>query len=935
MDNNGLNFGLNLGYVMELYERYRQDPETVDIQTRKFFKTWTPPTTDAVSRQLHIFEDGSLEKFFHVSMLVEAIRSYGYLGAKLDPLRSEPPGDPRLDWSFHNLSKEDLVNLPASFTSITFEDNPPNAYEAIKRLEHIYFDAIGYDFGHISSPEERMWLQRATEDGVFRSPERYVDLLAILKRLTQIEVFEHFLHRIFPGKTRFSIEGLDLLIPMLDEIVREAAEADLCMVFLGMAHRGRINVLAHVLNKPYAQILAEFKDPGMNLTTSNELGWTGDVKYHKGAHRALNDDETLRVVIAMPPNPSHLEHIDPVLMGMARAAGSLTKQPGTPEFSPQASLPVLIHGDASFPAQGIVAETLNLSQISGYTIGGTIHIIANNQIGFTTTPREGRSTYYASDLAKGFDIPIMHVNADDPEACLEAARTAFAYRHKFAKDFVINLIGYRRYGHNEGDEPGFTQPLLYRKIQDHPSARKSLADRLIDEGVCTQEDVDRMVRDHMNHLQEELESLEPKEEILEPQLEPPPQGAARRVKTGVNIDKLRKINQTLLELPESFKLHRKIEKFFERRKDLFDDANRPVIDWATAEQLSLATILADGISIRFTGEDTARGTFSHRHTVFHDVQTGKTWTPLQSFPQAKASFEIINSPLSENAALAYEVGYNIQSSDSLVIWEAQYGDFINAAQVIVDEFIVSARAKWELTPSLVLLLPHGYEGQGPDHSTGRVERILQLAAQTNIRIANCTTAAQYFHLLRRQAALLKTDPLPLVIMSPKSLLRHPQTFSTPRELDQGSWRPVLDDERAREKPDEIHRLILCSGKIYIDLVSSDSYEVQKDVAIVRLEQLYRFPKPDLEEILEGYPKLKEVVWVQEEPMNMGAWTFVQPLLTEIIGERWPLRYVGRISNASPAEGSSAWHNVNQTAIIKQAYELHKDIYQDASLIVRD
>jgi 2-oxoglutarate dehydrogenase E1 component len=599
-------------------------------------------------------------------------------------------------------------------------------------------------------------------------------------------------------------------------------------------------------------------------------------------------------------------------------------RPGQPEFFPLASLPVLIHGDASFPAQGVVAETLNLSRLEGYAVAGAIHIIANNQLGYTTDPEEGRSTLYASDLAKGFEIPVIHVNADDPEACLEAARIAFTYRHKFQKDFVIDLIGYRRYGHNEGDEPTFTQPLMYDRIREHPGVRKRWGQVLVDRGLMEADTIETRFQAHMNELQAVLESVEVERVKLEPELQAPPAGEALRVKTGVSLEKLRKLNNELLRLPEGFRPNRKIERAMSRRGQVLAKPDENSIDWATAEELALASILADGTPIRLTGEDVARGTFSQRHAVFHDVENGQTFTPLQTLPLARASFEVVNTPLSESAAIGFELGYNIQAPDRLVLWEAQYGDFINVAQAIIDEFLVSGRAKWEQTPSLVLLLPHGYEGQGPDHSSARLERFLQLAAQTNLRIANCTTAAQYFHLLRRQAALLKSDPLPLIVMTPKSLLRHPLVASAPRELVEGRWRPVIEDQQARSEPNRVRRIVLCSGKIYVDLVSSPIYGQNGKVAIVRLEQLYPFPAVEIDEIIRNYPELQEAAWVQEEPKNMGAWSFLQPRLQEILPEHVPLHYIGRIQNSSPAEGSSAWHTVNQQAIVQNALDLESN-----------
>ena len=647
----------------------------------------------------------------------------------------------------------------------------------------------------------------------------------------------------------------------------------------------------------------------------------------------MREGEAASLVVTLAPNPSHLEAVDPVVEGMARAAGTQVAGPGPPRFDPTRTLPILIHGDASFPGQGVVAETLNLFRLPGYHTGGTIHIIANNQIGFTTTPEDGRSTIYASDLARGFRVPIVRVNADHPEASIEAARLALAYRVRFHKDFVIDLVGYRRYGHNEGDEPSFTQPVMYRKIASHPTVRQLWVKTLVERGVIEEGFAESLVRKHTDHLQSVYESLEPERQLVEPVPEPPPRGAARHARTAVSVDRLRQLNESLLALPEGFALNRKLERARDRRRHALDNLDERAIDWARAEELALASILEDGIAVRLTGQDVERGTFSQRHAVFYDVNTNQPFIPLQALPQAKAAFEVRNSPLSENAALAFEYGYNVQEPHRCVIWEAQYGDFINAAQVVVDEFILSARAKWGLAPSLVLLLPHGLEGQGPDHASARPERFFEEAAAINLRMANCTTAAQYFHLLRLQATLLETDPLPLVVLTPKSLLRHPLVASSPRELAEGGFERVIDDDRARQLPAEVRRLILASGKVYVDLVASERRGTGRAVALCRVEQLYPFPEQDLRPVLERYPNLEEVVWLQEEPRNMGAWGYMRLRLAQLIDGRWPLHYIGRPRSSSPAEGSSAWHALNQETIIKQAYDLTES-RADESLLLR-
>jgi len=912
--------GPNAAYVLELYERFQQDPQSVDAATRDLFAHWTPSLN---GHRPPTQSSASVDKVVGVAKLARAIRGYGHLAAHLDPLGSAPHGDPLLNLQNYNLTEADLRQLPASIIGSPIADRTANAFEAIQALRAVYSSTTGYDFDHIHVPEERDWLREAVEGGRFRATQKPIDPKRLLKRLTQVETFEHFLQRSFPGKTRFSVEGLDILIPVLDEVINQAAQIGIRSMLVGMAHRGRLNVMAHILNKPYAQILAEFKDPvRIRGKADDELGWTGDVKYHLGASHAAQSDSTqaVELTITLPPNPSHLEAINPIVEGMARAAATTVTQPGEVQDRPESILPILIHGDASFPGQGVVAETLTFYRVPGYRTGGTLHIIANNQLGYTTDPAQSRSTLYASDLAKGFEVPVVHVNADDPEACIEVARMASAYRARFRKDFLIDLIGYRRYGHNEGDEPSFTQPSMYQQIDQHPSVRKLWANVLVERGLSESDWPDTLVTKHMENLQSILENLKPEESLVEPQPELPPSGAARRVKTAVSAERLRKLNEAILHLPEGFTLHPKLEKSIQRRHQSLDDPAQATIDWALAEQLAFASILEDGVAIRLTGEDAERGTFSHRHAILHDYVNGKTVIPLQVLPQARSAFEVRNSPLSEYGAVGFEYGYNIQAPERLVIWEAQYGDFINGAQIILEEFLVSARAKWGQTPSLVLLLPHAYEGQGPDHSSGRLERFLNLAADFNLRIANCTTAAQYFHLLRRQSILLKTDPLPLIVMTPKSLLRHPKVASSLQDLAEGSWQPVIDDSHARQQPKEVRRLILCSGKVYLDLVTSPLRESNPSVAVVRVEQLYPFRPAEFEPVLDAYPNLTEVVWLQEEPENMGAWEFLRPHLTDVINNRWPLRYLGRPRSASPAEGSAARHAAQQKLLIEQAYK---------------
>ncbi|HEU5016133.1 MAG TPA: 2-oxoglutarate dehydrogenase E1 component, partial [Roseiflexaceae bacterium] len=898
MNNLTLFYGPNAGYVLELYERYQHDPESVDPATRAVFEHWTPtengtaPATHARSAPAaangaSVRADVDNVSYDHgrspldvmhtvgAARLIRYIREKGHLDAHIDPLGSAPPGDPGLRPEAHDVTDEHLRALPAEIVRGPLVAGSANALEGVKRLRETYSGAIGYETDHIQDYEERSWIREAIESQRYFYGMDTSRLRDVLERLTAVEVFERFLHQTFMGQKRFSLEGCDMLVPMLDSIIRNAASVGSHEVVIGMAHRGRLNVLAHVLGKPYSAILAEFqaanRKEGASAADKGSIGWAGDVKYHLGARQAYKDSGIDAMPLTLASNPSHLEFVDPVVEGRARAAQERRDQPGAPVQNEHASLAVLIHGDAAFPGQGIVAETLNLSQLKGYDTGGTIHIITNNQIGFTTDPVDDRSTLYASDLAKGFEIPIVHVNADDPVACIAMARMAHAYREQFGKDFLIDLVGYRRWGHNEGDEPSFTQPLMYQKISEHPTVRAIWAKRLEQEGVIKPGEADDMV----NALMEQLRTTwqEVKEQPHTGEKQRPTQTAAPvPAETAVPAQELVALNEALLQRPEGFTPHTRLDRLLQRRREAIEQPGG--IDWAHAETLAFAAILVDGTPIRLTGQDAERGTFSQRHLVLSDVETGQKFTPLQVLPQAKASFAVYNSPLSENAVLGFEYGYSAHAPNALVLWEAQFGDFANGAQVIIDQFIVSGRAKWGSTPALVMLLPHGYEGQGPEHSSARIERFLQLAAEGNIRVANCTTSAQYFHLLRRQAALLEREPRPLVVFTPKSLLRHPRAGSSLQDLAEGGFQPVILDPVPRENVAHVSRLVMCSGKVYVDLISAYEEQPHDAIAIARLEQLARFPAEQVQEIMGTFPSLQEVVWLQEEPRNMGAWRYV-------------------------------------------------------------
>ncbi len=922
-------YGPNAGYVLELYDRFLDDPSSVDEETRRTFQTLGHELAEAKAQSASIpsrflqprgGSAGERKVVLAVTSLAQDIRQFGHLAAQLDPLGLLPETTAILEKGFHGLTDEILSTIPADTIGGPIAARSANAREAVDDLMKVYTSTIGFDFEHVHEVDERTWLRDVIESREFSRTRMPIDEKRLLENLTEVEVFEQFLQRAFPGKFRFSIEGVDMLVPMLGELLTLATHSGISSIIIGMAHRGRLNVLAHVLQLPYAAIFAEFKDPARHRNSRVDLDWTGDVKYHRGAFTIQQNSSPRDVEIFLAPNPSHLEAIDPVVEGMARASGTDRQQIGKPKFDPSVALPILIHGDASFPGQGIVAETLNFSRLDGYSTGGSIHIITNNQLGYTASPGETRSTRYASDLAKGFEIPIVHVNADDPEACIETIRIASAYRERFHKDFLIDLVGYRRHGHNESDEPTFTQPLMYETIKNMPTVRQKWAGTLEKRNVVPSGEADRLVKSEFEKLQSVLSSLEPDKALIETRPVAPPSGLANRIKTQVTLDRLKRLNEELVTFPDNFSIHPKLARSVEKRRHLFEDPDSLTVDWASAEALAMSSILEEGIPIRLTGQDSDRGTFSHRHMTYHDIKNGDTFTPLQSFQAAKAGFEIHNTPVTENAAVGFEYGYNVQEPERLVIWEAQYGDFINNAQMMVDEFITAARAKWGQTPSVVLLLPHAYEGQGPDHSSGRLERFLELAAETNARVANCTTAAQYFHLLRRQALLLKTDPLPLVVMTPKGLLRHPRTASSPRELFEGRWRPVIDDPDSRSLIDKAERLIFCSGKVYVDLIDSKFRQSNDTAAIIRLEQLYPFPGEELKDVAKNYKKIREVIWVQEEPQNMGAWSYVRPRLQDLFDARFPIGYVGRTPNASPAEGSTALHIAHQAEIVGRAFQ---------------
>lgn len=927
--------GPNLGYIMEMYEKYLEDPESIDSDLKELFNQWGAPVVEEGWEQsaprtgtFRPAPQGQVDyhKIVAAVKLADNIRFYGHLAADINPLNDRNKDSRRIELEEFQLTEEDLKNIPVEFICPNAPTHVQNGLDAINHLKKVYTDKLAFEFAQVHEMEERNWLRQKVESGSFYPSLNKEEKIQLLKRLTEVEGFEKFLHRTFVGQKRFSIEGLDVMVPLIDELIRKAVSKGAESINIGMAHRGRLNVLAHILGKPYEMIFAEFQhSPSKKLIPSEgsigiTYGWTGDVKYHLGADRRVKESNQGQTRITLANNPSHLEVVDPVVAGYTRAAQEDRTQPGYPKQDVKKSLTIMIHGDAAFPGEGIVAETLNLSRLPGYQTGGSIHVIANNMIGFTTESYDSRSTRYASDIAKGFEMPIVHVNADDPEACLAAAILAFEYRNTFHKDFVIDLVGYRRFGHNEMDEPMATNPTLYKIIQNHPTVRAIYADQLVNEGLIQKDLASKFEKEVADKLKAAYEKVPKKDENPDIVMNPPIQVENLLPNPQEEIDEniLREINQQLLEWPKDFHVFNKLEKILKRREGVFEGKGK--IDWAHAETLAFATILRDGTPIRLTGQDSERGTFAQRHLVLHDMETGEKYIPLHHIKGAKASFVVHNSPLTEAAVVGFEYGYNVFAPETLVLWEAQFGDFANMAQVMFDQFISSGRAKWGQKSGLVMLLPHGYEGQGPEHSSGRVERFLQLAAENNWTVANLTSTAQYFHILRRQAAVLRKEEVrPLVIMTPKSLLRHPLAASTVEELAHGHFSPILEQSGLGEQPNKVERIVLCSGKIAIDLAEQLDKEENLDwLHILRVEELYPFPREEIKEVLSRYQNVKELVWVQEEPQNMGGWSYVDPRLRDIAPEGVEVRYIGRRRRSSPSVGDPVVHRKEQDHIIKQA-----------------
>ena len=925
--------GPNLGYVIGQYDLFQTNPEEVDPDLRSFFEISGPPTFDATRGAVltnvttqSTSEVLPMDKIMSAVKLAENIRAYGHLAADIYPLKDTPLDTKLIQIETYGLTEGDLRKIPADYICPESTGTAKDGYEAIEYLKKLYTTTLAFEFQHVSEVEERQWLRNMVESRKIFTTLTKEKRTTLLKRLMEVDGFEKFLHRTFVGQKRFSIEGVDTLVPILDKIISESVQVGTTNVNIAMAHRGRLNVLAHVLDKPYEMIFSEFQhSPNKDLVPSEgsigvTFGWTGDVKYHLGLNRQITRENTKKVRITLANNPSHLEVVGPVVEGYSRAAQEDRSQKGFPKQDISKSLAILIHGDAAFPGEGIVPETFNLSRLKGYQVGGAIHIIANNKIGFTTESEDSRSTRYSSDLAKGFEVPIVHVNADDPEACLAAVFLAIQYRQKYQKDFLIDLIGYRRFGHNEMDEPLVTQPQTYAIVQKHPTIKEIYTKQLLAAGLTTEEEVNALNEQVTEKLKEAYSHVSGNKPEDHFEMDPPENiiYGYPKVLTGVEVEELKEINEQLVKWPEGFTPNKKLGKILERRLDAFGENGK--IDWAHAETLAFATILKDGTPIRLTGQDSERGTFAQRNIVLHDSVDGQTYSPLHTIESANASFAVYNSPLTETAVLGFEYGYNVFAPETLVLWEGQFGDFANTAQVIFDQFIAAGRAKWGQKSGLVMLLPHGFEGQGPEHSSARLERFLQLAGENNWTVANLSSAAQYFHILRRQAKMLEKDEIrPLVLMSPKSMLRNQVMASEPEEFNGERFQTFIETKNLGQKPKAVKRVVFASGKLAVELRDKISSETDNEwIQIISIEQLYPLPFKRIQDALEKYSNVEEFIWAQEEPKNMGAWSYIEPRLNALIPNGLSVSYVGRKRRSSPSEGDAIAHKLEQNRIITQA-----------------
>jgi 2-oxoglutarate dehydrogenase E1 component len=855
--------------------------------------------THAVDEERHRFA-----KQVHVHTLINMYRVRGHLIADLDPLAAkEPHMHAELDPATYGLTLWDLdrefyADGLAGKDVMTLGD-------ILGVLRDAYCRTVGVEYMHIQEPDQKRWIQEQVE-GVSTTlsteEQRWV-----MSRLNAAEAFEKFLHTKYVGQKRFGLEGGESAIPLLETVIDEAAAAGVSEVVLGMAHRGRLNVLTNIIGKSYRELFREFEG---DLDPETVQG-SGDVKYHKGATGTFNGPHNIPIPVTLASNPSHLEAVDPVVEGMARAKQDLfPSSDGTARGATVCSL--LIHGDAAFAGQGVVAETLNLSMLPGYRTGGTVHLVINNQVGFTTSPESARSSVYATDVAKMVQAPIFHVNGDDPEACVRVAKLAFAFRQAFEKDVVIDMVCYRRFGHNEGDEPSYTQPQMYERIEQKRSVRKLYTEALVKRGDLTMEEAEHALEDFSARLQAALEETRESSRPMPTSLPaPPPTVVELSPSTGVARDVLDKVAAAVHEFPQNFTVHPKLQKQLEARGKVYAEGQ---VDWALGEQLAFGSLLAEGTDVRITGQDTRRGTFSSRHAVLVDYHTGVEYVPLWELGAGQGRFFIYDSLLSEYAALGFEYGYSVSHKDALVGWEAQFGDFANGAQIIIDQFLVAAEDKWGQTSGLVLLLPHGYEGQGPEHSSARLERFLSSCAEGNITVASPTTAAQYFHILRRQVH--RERKTPLVIMSPKSLLRRKDVYSPIADFVEGRFQEVLDDPAITD-PDTVRRVVFAGGKVAVQAIEERDKR-GTPVAVVRIEQLYPWPEEQIATILDKYAHATDVVWLQEEPRNMGAWTYLRGKLARIVGDNFPIVEVTRVESGSPAAGSAAAHGLEQADLFDRA-----------------
>jgi len=906
----------NLDLLEEYQRRWQNDPGSVDETWRMFFEGYElgqagvekSPTATAPPAGPGPDPDDARAQA-GVTRLIDAYREIGHYLADLDPLKLTPRRES------HELLEPSVFGLTEADLDKVFYSNladPPHVTlrKLIKVLRATYCGKVGVEYMHIRNPQVRQWLQERMEPVRNRPNFDIRRKRRIVLKLNAAELFETFLSTHYVGQKRFSLEGGEMLIPLLDAVVERSAQYGVKEIVLGMPHRGRLNVLANTLNKPYGMIFAEFEE---NLPET--VAGDGDVKYHLGfSADHVTADKQHTVHLSLTPNPSHLEAVNPVVEGRVRA-----KQRRFKDQDRKLGVPILIHGDAAFAGQGLVAETLNLSQLHGYRTGGTIHVVVNNQIGFTTAPADSRSTRYCTDVAKMIEVPIFHVNGEDPEAVVYVGELALDFRETFGQDVVIDMVCYRRHGHNEGDEPAFTQPLMYGKIKDRLSVRELYTESLVMNGELSVEEAETIAEtfgEKMQEVYDEVHGGKVPTKAVQPGFGGAwkgltPQFSFAPVETGVPYETLKAISDATSRAPEGFHVNPKIERLIAARVKAMD--GKGSVDWAFAETLAFGSLLAEKTPVRLSGQDSRRGTFSQRHALWVDYQTGDKYFPLNNLGVDQAAFCAYDSLLSEAAVLGFDYGYSLDEPHMLILWEAQFGDFVNGAQVIIDQFIASGESKWGRCSGLVLLLPHGYEGQGPEHSSARLERFLALCAEDNIQVVNATTPAQYFHVLRRQVR--RDFRKPLVVMTPKSLLRHKAAVSPVDQLTTGRFFEVLDDATA--EPDRVRRVLVCSGKVYYDLLARREAAGQsREVAVVRLEQFYPWPADALKAALSRYRTAREWVWVQEESQNMGGWSFAAPRLHELMGT--PFQYVGRDSSASPATGSHGVHDREQAELVEAA-----------------